>query len=272
MSFPIGCYPKSQKPLSVPFVGPLDAFTTGRALILLPFRGFTDYVGACGRVRDAGDGDAEQDEAFDSAGEPVFPTLVGAGGWSWWYDQSGNGNDMPQSSATNQPTLTPSVVNGYQTVRFDGANDKMGLDVGAWTETTIYIVAKRISPTANGRLLEISTGITRSIFVDGSGVYQFYAGFPSAIVSVGGTADNWSIIVLKATDTSGFTPYVNGLAGTPVVFLGISDLTYINLCTSSAGEYGNFDVAAVMRYDVAHDDTTREAIQGILAAKFGITL
>ncbi len=29
MAFPAGCYPRSQKPLSVPFVGPLDAYATG---------------------------------------------------------------------------------------------------------------------------------------------------------------------------------------------------------------------------------------------------
>lgn len=265
------CYPHGCQQ-SAPFVGVLDGYTTGRALVLLPFRGFSDYLGACCRVRDAGDGDAEQDEVFDAAGEPVFPTLVGAGGVRWWYDQSGSAKDVPQSSSAAQPTLTANVVNGYQTMRFDGMNDKMGVEVGAFTAMTIYLVAKRLSPTANGRLLEIGTGFNRSVFVDGAGVYQFYEGFPSAVSEVGGTSDDWSIITLKATDTLGFTPYVNGVAGTPFAFLGLTDCYHINLCASSGGEYGNFDVAAVLRYDVAHDDTAREAIQNILAAKFGISL
>jgi len=255
-----------------PFVGPLDAYESGLAFAVLPFRGFTSYTGACCRVRDAGDSDAEQDEVFDAAGEPVFPTLVGAGGARWWYDQSGEGNDMPQSSSASQPTLTAGVVNGYQTMRFDGVNDKMGVEVGAWTETTIYLVAKRISPTSNGRLLELSSSFDSSLFVDGTGDYKYYAGSPDLLSSVGGPSSDWSIIVLKAANTNGFTPYVNGAAGAPFAFLSPRDRYFINLCASSAGEYGNFDVAAVMRWDVAHDDTTREAIQNILASKFGITL
>jgi len=271
MKLELSCSLGVSRPLTVPFTGPLDAYASGLAFAVLPFRGLASYTGACCRVRDAGDSDAEQDEVFDVAGEPVFPTLVGAGGGGRWYDQSGNGNDMLQSSAASQPTLTPNVVNGYQTMRFDGVNDKMGVEVGSFTAMTLYIVARQIAPTSNGRLLELSEGFSSSIFLDGSGDYGYYFTSPD-IAPVGGPASVWSVIVLKCPDSSNATPYVNGVAGTSFLLFGGTDRFFINLCASSGGEYGNFDVAAALRWDVAHDDTTRESIQTLLASKFGITL
>jgi len=44
---------------------------------------------------------------------------------STWYDQSGNSNDVVQSTATNKPTWTDSEVNGLPAIVFNGSDNSM---------------------------------------------------------------------------------------------------------------------------------------------------
>jgi hypothetical protein len=44
-----------------------------------------------------------------------------------WMDQSGNGNDAIQLDAERQPRLLENVLNGKPVLRFDGADDRLGL-------------------------------------------------------------------------------------------------------------------------------------------------
>jgi hypothetical protein len=257
------------------FVGPLDDYTTDLKVALLPFRGFASYVEAACRLRDDGDEDAEQSIEFDATtGNPVSPVLVGNGAMRWWYDQSGNAKHLPQATATAQPFWTPNIVNGYPVARFDGISDEMLLDVGDFSTATFYIVAKRMGATTNGRLLETGSLITASLFGAGDGTYQYYIRDGAPFIGYpGGTVGDWSIVVLKHISHTSIAGYVNGVLGDtwPVPNNSVNR-TYIRLCSSSAGDFGQFDVAAVLRYDSAHDDTTREAIETILADKFSIAL
>lgn len=69
-----------------------------------------------------------------------------------WYDQSGNGFDLEQSTAGKQPVIsTASTVSVTRSVLFDGVNDVMqvdlalhGSDVLADTNTTAYGVIQAV--------------------------------------------------------------------------------------------------------------------------------
>ena len=89
------------------------------------------YSGSAIRVRELVSS-GEADIGFDSKGDLDYAALgahlVGANGVIVnWYDQSGNGNDLGQTTAANQPALIIEDTNfGYRsTVDFDGASDFM---------------------------------------------------------------------------------------------------------------------------------------------------
>lgn len=90
----------------------------------------TAYSGNCIQVRRSSD-NTTQDIGFvnnvlDTASLLSF---VGAGNGfvPIWYDQSGNGNNITQSTSTSQPQIVSSgsllVDNGIPKIQFDGTND-----------------------------------------------------------------------------------------------------------------------------------------------------
>jgi hypothetical protein len=88
----------------------------------------TDYAGAAVRVRRSTD-NAEQDIGFsgNDFDASAFSSFIGAGsGYAkTFYDQSGNGRDLSQSTTANQPQFFLNVVNGKPVLRGDGSNDSI---------------------------------------------------------------------------------------------------------------------------------------------------
>jgi len=91
----------------------------------------TLYTGNAIRVRRSSD-NTEQDIGFDINGnlnESALTTFVGAGNGfvTTWYDQSGNGRNVTQATATSQPQIIQSgsliTENSRASIRFDGSND-----------------------------------------------------------------------------------------------------------------------------------------------------
>ena len=88
---------------------------------------YSTYEGSAINVRRSSD-NATQDIGFDGyvLDEAALLSFVGAsdGYVTTWYDQSGNGNDATQSTASNQPQ----IVSSGSTITFNG---KSGVDFGA---------------------------------------------------------------------------------------------------------------------------------------------
>ena len=93
-----------------------------------------NYTGNCMRVRRSSD-EATQDIGFDSNGDldtSALATFVGDayGYCTILYDQSGNNNDMTQSTAASQPMIYDRVAaavvteNGKPAIDFDGATQQ----------------------------------------------------------------------------------------------------------------------------------------------------
>ena len=92
----------------------------------------TAYTGSAIRVRRSSD-NAEQNIGFDGSGNLDTTSLTsfcsGTNGFvTTWYDQSGNGRDATQTTATNQAQIVSSGsvinVNSKPSLQFDGSNDK----------------------------------------------------------------------------------------------------------------------------------------------------
>lgn len=58
-----------------------------------------------------------------------------------WHDQSGNGDDAIQASASRQPSLVAGRLNGMPVVSFDGVNDKLGFTGSThMTQFSLFLV------------------------------------------------------------------------------------------------------------------------------------
>lgn len=257
------------------FVGPLDDYTANLSVMLLPFRGLSSFTGNGFRVRDTND-DSEQNVGFDaSTGDLASFSVVGNAAIRTWFDQSGGARDVPQTTAAAQPLLTLNILNGQPVARFDGTNDFLTGSCPNETGRTIYMVARMRSSVNNARLSNDSLNGNASTYDNGVSSYSYYLTAPNIVDPVGGTTTNWSVVTLKYSSGSTLAPYVNNTAATPFgtgAFYNNGGSYWLGSDHGGAGSFAPLDIAARIQYDTAHDDTTREAIQTILADKFNITL
>jgi hypothetical protein len=107
------------------------------------------YTGFAIRVRRASD-NAEQNIGFvsnvlDTASLETFCASTD-GFVTTWYDQSGNTNDVVQSSASSQPQIVSGGVtlteNGKPSIDFDGSNDYLEETVSITQPYTLFDVRK----------------------------------------------------------------------------------------------------------------------------------
>ena len=141
------------------------------------------------RVRRSSD-DTEQDIGFDSNGDldsTALLAFVGTGGTdngfvTTWYDQSGNGNDATNSTASEQPLVvsggTLVTENGKAALDFDGVDDNLqNTSLVSSTPTTHYLTAKANRTGVLQRFFDggVSNSTRHSIFQNAS-QFQYFAG------------------------------------------------------------------------------------------------
>jgi len=159
-------------------VPPLDLYggaDTAYSLRLLR----TAYAGSSIRVRRSSD-NAEQDIGFSGVNLNTASLLsfVGAGDGfvTTFYDQSGNGYNMTQSSATSQPQIVVSGIvntqNGKPSMLFDGTNDYLAISSQRFSQSTMsaFYVTRSLSPYPYGGIITSKKlGIDDSSAVDWEG-------------------------------------------------------------------------------------------------------
>lgn len=97
------------------------------------------------RVRRSSD-DAEQDFTAAQVSDGTLESFCGVGDGfvATWYDQSGNGNDLTQSVADNQPKIVDGGSYLDDGLKFDGVNDVFNyLDSGTTDDASIFTVSTR---------------------------------------------------------------------------------------------------------------------------------
>ena len=171
----MSCLKKDLKvlnPIKPPaFTGLLNDYSGAAAAYSLRLLDNT-YSGSAVRVRRTSD-NAEQDIAFannelDTATLETFASGTDAF-VTTWYDQSGNGNNATQTTASAQPKIVSSgstiLENGKATVQFDGTDDHIdtGTQIGLANTGSIYVVSS-IDNTSNFRA-QFANGYDDDIWV-----------------------------------------------------------------------------------------------------------
>lgn len=129
-------------PLGAAFVGLLDTYPN--AAFAYSFRKLrAAYAGSAVRIRRSSD-NAESDIGFTAGGDfdtSAAATHIGAGtGYIvTWYDQSGNGLDVTQSTADAQPTYAAAGLLGLPTMYYQGT-------VNTLSRTNVNITTYTTSP------------------------------------------------------------------------------------------------------------------------------
>jgi hypothetical protein len=157
-------------PNYVPFAAgitpPLDIYT-GAAAAYSTRKLRTAYTGNCIRVIRSND-NTEQDIGFDASGVIDTNAIKNFAGNSradvvTWYDQSGNGINMSQSTAANQPTIKTDNLSGNLIVRrnskpsifFDGSNRLSASRILSNDEFTIFgVIGLNLVQTNNAILAQ----------------------------------------------------------------------------------------------------------------------
>ena len=98
-----------------------------------------------------------------------------------WYDQSGNGNDATQSTASDQPQIVSSgsviTENGEPAVQFDGSDDNLYSSTFSQNQpNTIFVILKQTRNDIGGETFLQSTGNTGLLFSFGTTKYAIYTG------------------------------------------------------------------------------------------------
>jgi hypothetical protein len=255
---------------NAPFVGPLDSYATDLRGAFLPFRGFASYTGFGWRVRDT-TGGAEQNVSFDAAGNPIAPTVSGSAAITLWNDQSADVRNLANATAGQQPLWTANTINGFPVARFDATNDNLiSAATGSATKTFYLVIRRRLSTDLGGKIAAQLGGNDVCRFMGAYGGAWFYSrDADENLIDCGGSENTWSIIslVYRSGDAQ---VYVNNATTGSFTPADIPSNARIQVGFSTSPL--DIDAAAALVYSAEHNDTTRQAIQTILANKLGITL
>lgn len=252
------------------FVGPLDAYASGLMVALLPFRGFTAYEGFGIRARDDDDNsEANIDFAANGALDPVV--TVGSPWFRTWNNQAGS-NDFGNATATQQPGFSASSINAKPAAIFTGGDDflQSGSSMAFAAGFSLYFVGQfaagewqtfwSLFDSTNTRFRKTSDNNLQVTTPAGNAVGTTDIGTSPTLISV----------VIDGTDKKA---WLRGALEIDVAQGGVVSEGAYRVGLDGYDSWPmNGPVSALLVYNAAHDTTTRQAIEAILAEAFNITL
>ena len=226
------------------------------------------YTGPAIRVR-RNDNNAEQDIFFDNFGnldQEALTTFVGtaSGLVTTWYDQSGNGLNFTQTTASRQPRIVNGgdieTKNGVPAIRHVASaaqNLAMSSPLLSNTPWTVNVV-EGMDGGSNGRLLNGSN----------NWILGFWGGFQNTLY----TAGSWinQNVSTATTDNQVYTTVSNGTtsnlfrSGTQITGTATAAAPGTTLWTSgwnNGGEFSNGTVQEVILYSASLSPSDRSTLE-----------
>jgi hypothetical protein len=240
-------------PAGFAFTGILDTFTGAAAAYSLRQLSST-YSGSALRVRRSSD-DTEQDIGFNASNDldtAALLSFVGTGGTdngfvTIWYDQSGNGKNATNATASAQPKIVDggsvAQFDGINSILFDGSDDNfsvtMNLNTTAFSSFVVGGEDGTLDNTAQHFYASDNDFFSRLRNLD---FESKISASPSLIIDddIGQTTDDMLLLsVINRTSPAEGSQYVNGTIGNrsplntsgsggineSTVFIGIKETT-----------------------------------------------
>jgi hypothetical protein len=227
---------------------------------------------------------------------------------SKWADQSGNNNDAIQMDPRRQPFLAKDGLNGKPVIRFDGADDRLGLTGSKRMSTISVFMVVRIDSGVSplGAYQPLTFG---DAFADGqiwsvdmhsrwtgnsSDTINIIAGWYSAVQAATlrcAEFGRWKILtvvtdgVIRNTSlrANGANATITSYGDSKNMFLsvpvgnatgtgvgGIGGADGIPFPEGSARTVAKCDIAEVIVYEVVLSDSLRRSVEQYLAARYGL--
>ena len=258
------------------FTGILDTYTGAAVAYSAARRLSSSYTGSLIRVRRSSD-NTEQDIGYNGSNvldESALTTFVGAnnGFVVKWYDQSGNGKNMENSTASNQPKIVNAGTvlkdNSKPALSFNGTSQYLAVTdntiLHASSLTSCFYTAQIISGNNNPPLAskaynqdggyffgQLGTGTNLQLWIDNTGNYVGSVNIQNA---------QKLFTNFNKTGTNNLKVYVNGTLDyqttAPSDLIGTNS-TYFALGYDPGGFYlkGNYQEAIIYSTDKVSDRT-----------------
>jgi hypothetical protein len=244
-----------------------------------------DYTGYCMKVREDS-GNTEADIGFDGSGDLDTAAIAShcgsANGYVvTWYDQSGNSEDVTQSTGGDQPKIYNGTAvvtdNGKPALEFDGLNDDFtidntSLDIG----TLSSFMVGRFASTASQIMLSLSGGTSPVDkrwymgYVAGGNINFGYASASTAFSTTYNTNQNL-LTMIAGTTQGNASAFVNGSTlGTATRTTGVSSNQQAHIGAFNNQFYTNGTIQELVYYS-ADQSSNRTGIESDIDTYFSIT-
>ncbi len=211
---------------------------------------------------------------------------------SKWDDQSGNGFNVVQTNAVNQPVIQPNRINFNPTLQFDGSNDHLSLtggilgNINTYTDVYAFVVSRTNTVSNSSLFFETPSGAGpqfnfHSPWSDNNLYWDAgNTGTNRLSVNWGGTVNTpfmWSLQASTSSTPSGVRQdiYRNGFRiandNSMSSFMGNNNNFFIG-STNAGGNFYNGDIGEVIIYTGPLTAIKTQQIQSYLALKYGITI
>jgi hypothetical protein len=203
--------------------------------------------------------------------------LMGDGAWDssleYWQDYSGNGNNAWQSSTANQPTVTPSVLNGKPVVHFNAASAqylRLPNFLAGAAGGEIFTVVRAANTTSNSALWTFGAGNGEWYLYSNNG--DVYSDFGSTAQKNEGVPaqDITQFHVYEESSQSGL--WQSWLDGIPFYETQTNTVSFPGAPYLGKGLVGYFsgDVAEVIVYNRTLTDAERKSVLAYLDQKYAL--
>lgn len=208
-----------------------------------------------------------------------------------WADQSGNSNNLAQTTAARKPWLYSSVWNGESAIHFDGSNDYLFKAIATDhdlndPEMTIFVVTTRDTASSTKNIMVFKDGTSTNegyeLKYDSSGKFQFLFGDGSAIRTVEtgadyatGSAGRAHILTATIEDNPEIALRVMGklaASSSSHTYRPNSSSATFAIGSQILSNYFKGEIAEVIIYNRVLTDAEIEQTEGYLASKYGLTL
>jgi Concanavalin A-like lectin/glucanases superfamily/Secretion system C-terminal sorting domain/F5/8 type C domain len=203
-----------------------------------------------------------------------------------WADQSGNGYNVTQATAANQPTFETNVFNGQPAINFDGSNDFLNNItnnvVMPGAGRTVFIVAKARCNSTAMYYLTFRRSTLLCAYQSSPGTNFIYSDGVNGINNATYPSNWWDTIKAKPTL---LTAYNSGVAPnkinlrlnqqTVTVSQGGGVVNETGTAGFSVGRredgpyFSNGWIAEIIVYNSELSSTDRTTVENYLAAKYG---